>query len=52
MKHLLAALLSIGKEKRDYSLAKELWNAEFKHESFDYVYSMIQNGEFERSMRG
>lgn len=42
---LLNAVTTTRTEKADHVVAHHLWSVEFRHESFDYVLSMVRAGK-------
>lgn len=46
------ALLASKREKQQYELALRLWSVEYKNEPFDYVYTMVQEGNVDKIGKG
>lgn len=44
---LLNAVITARTEKADHVVAQQLWSVEFRHESFDYVLSMVRAGKID-----
>lgn len=42
---LLEVMQSSGKEKKQREVAYQLWTSEFKHESYDYILTMVKMGK-------
>lgn len=42
---LLEVMQSSSREQRQREIAHQLWTAEFKHESYDYILTMVKMGK-------